>query len=139
MEKLEYNVNTLLAIKEELKSHKYIRVVGEEYANIEEFKRKLLLFRKGFMPFKTVVDFPPLYYIIDKIITGSPIEKDNFYTLYLKNSTEEELYTFLDKEINNINFEELNKIHNKALENIQVIKQEKPNLLSRFKKRKKID
>lgn len=139
MEKLEYNVNTLLAIKEVLKTHKYIRVVGEEYADIEEFKRKLLLFRKGFMPFKTVVDFPPLYYIIDKIITGSPIEKDNFYTLYLKNSTEEELYTFLDKEINNINFEELNKIHNKTLENIQVIKQEKPSLLSRFKKRKKID
>lgn len=135
MEKLEYNVNTLLAIKEVLKSHKYIRVVGEEYADIEEFKRKLLLFRKGFSPFKTVVDFPPLYYIIDKIITGSPIEKDNFYTLYLKNSSEEELYTFLDKEINNIDFEELNNLHNKALENIQVIKQEKRGL---FKGRKKI-
>lgn len=139
MKKLEYNVNSLLAIKEFLKNYKYIRVVGEEYENIEEFKRKLLLFRKGFSPFKTVVDYPPLYYVIDKIINGSPIEKDNFYTLYLKNSTEEELYTFLDKKMNNINFEELNNLHDKALESIKVVKEEKKGLLRRLTKNKKID
>ena len=133
MEKLEYNVNSLLAIKEILKNYKYIKVIHEEYENKEEFKRKLLLFRKGFSPFKTVVDYPPLYYILDKIITGSPIEKEKFYTLCLKNSREEDLYTFLDKEINDINFEELNSLHNKALDNIRVVKQEKKGLFRRKK------
>ena len=139
MVKLEYNVNTLLAIKELLKKHKYMRVVNEEYENIDEFKRKMILFRKGFSPFKTVVDFPPLYYIIDKIIKGSPIEKDNFYNLYLLNSTEEELYTFIDKKINNIDFDELNKLHNKALESIRVVKEEKTGIFRKLAKNKKID
>ena len=139
MVKLEYNVNTLLAIKELLKKHKYMRVVNEEYENIDEFKRKMILFGKGFSPFKTVVDFPPLYYVIDKIITGSPIEKDNFYNLYLLNSTEEDLYTFIDKKINNIDFEELNKLHNKALESIRVVKEEKTGIFRKLAKNKKID
>jgi len=139
MEKLEYNVNVLLAIKEILKNYKYIKVVSEEYEDIEEFKRKLLLFRKGFSPFKTVVDYPPLYYVLDKIITGSPIEKDNFYTLYLKNSREEDLYTFLDKKMNDINFEELNSLHDKALESIRVVEQAKTGLFRRKTKNKKID